>query len=53
MNAKEFETDAQFKQLREKQGYSYMDVIEISPDKLPGYEQKVKSFLILLIIVNN
>ena len=25
-------------------GYSYQDIITVSPDKLPGYEQKIKSF---------
>jgi 1,2-dihydroxy-3-keto-5-methylthiopentene dioxygenase len=43
VNAEEFETDAQFKQLRKQEGFSYMDIIEISPDKLSGYEEKVKT----------
>jgi cupin superfamily acireductone dioxygenase involved in methionine salvage len=24
--------------------YTYQDIIEISPTKLPGYEQKIKTF---------
>jgi 1,2-dihydroxy-3-keto-5-methylthiopentene dioxygenase len=44
VNAEEFETDAQFKQLRKQEGFSYMDIIEISPDKLSGYEEKIKMF---------
>jgi hypothetical protein len=25
-------------------GYTYKDIIEVSPDKLPGYEAKIKTF---------
>lgn len=25
-------------------GYTYQDIIEVSPAKLPGYEEKIKTF---------
>lgn len=30
--------------LRQERGYDYDDVITVSPDKLPNYEEKIKSF---------
>jgi 1,2-dihydroxy-3-keto-5-methylthiopentene dioxygenase len=30
--------------IRKARGYSYQDTIEVSPAKLPGYGQKIKSF---------
>ena len=31
-------------QIKQERGYSYTDVVNVCPDKLPGYEQKVASF---------
>lgn len=39
-----FETDPELQQIRNTHGYSYHDIITVSPDKLPGYEQKIKTF---------
>mmetsp|Transcript_21540 Transcript_21540/g.28348 ORF Transcript_21540/g.28348 Transcript_21540/m.28348 type:complete len:244 (+) Transcript_21540:32-763(+) len=36
--------DPALKQLRDERGYSYADIITIHPEKLPGYDEKVKSF---------
>ena len=41
MNFESYETDGEFRKLREDEGYTYMDVIEISPEKLPSYDEKV------------
>ena len=38
------ETDPQLAKIRTDRGYSYTDTITISPDKLPNYEAKLKSF---------
>lgn len=44
MDADNVETDPELKALREREGYSYHDIITVSPDKLPNYEAKIKSF---------
>lgn len=36
--------ESQFDEIKRKRGYTYQDQIEISPDKLPNYEEKIKSF---------
>lgn len=38
------EEDETLKRVREERGYTYFDVCTISPDKLPNYEEKIKSF---------
>lgn len=38
------EEDPQLAKIREDRGYSYSDVITVHPDKLPDYENKIKSF---------
>lgn len=30
--------------LRKERGYDYDDICTVSPDKLPNYEEKIKSF---------
>ncbi|KAG0464281.1 hypothetical protein HPP92_020350 [Vanilla planifolia] len=44
LNADIHETDEGLKKIRECRGYSYMDIIEVCPEKLPNYETKIKSF---------
>jgi len=36
--------DPQLQAIREVRGYSYQDIIEVSPQTLTGYDQKIKSF---------
>lgn len=36
-----YEEEGKLAQIRDERGYSYMDIITVSPDKLPNYEQKV------------
>ncbi|EIE26677.1 aci-reductone dioxygenase [Coccomyxa subellipsoidea C-169] len=38
------EEDPKLQAIRDARGYSYKDVITVSPDKLPNYEAKIKSF---------
>ena len=38
------EENAQLNTIRKERGYTYTDTITISPEKLPGYEDKLKIF---------
>ncbi|KAH6808928.1 RmlC-like cupins superfamily protein, partial [Perilla frutescens var. frutescens] len=44
LDADNYETDPDLKKIREERGYSYMDFCEVCPEKLPNYEEKIKSF---------
>uniref|UniRef100_A0A224YPW9 Acireductone dioxygenase n=1 Tax=Rhipicephalus zambeziensis TaxID=60191 RepID=A0A224YPW9_9ACAR len=44
LNADTYEDDGELEKIRKERGYSYTDVIEISKDKLPNYEEKIKTF---------
>ncbi|KAH7969941.1 acireductone dioxygenase [Rhipicephalus sanguineus] len=44
LNADTYEEDGELEKIRKERGYSYTDVIEISKDKLPNYEEKIKTF---------
>jgi len=44
LNPETFETDGVLDKIRKDRGYSYMDVIECSKEKLPCYEEKLKTF---------
>ncbi|XP_042356319.1 1,2-dihydroxy-3-keto-5-methylthiopentene dioxygenase [Plectropomus leopardus] len=44
LNADIYETDSELEKIRKDQGYSYMDIICIHKDKLPNYEEKLKTF---------
>ncbi|RYR71170.1 hypothetical protein Ahy_A02g005467 isoform A [Arachis hypogaea] len=44
LDADNHETDPELKKIREERGYTYMDVCEVCPEKLPNYEEKIKSF---------
>lgn len=36
--------DSQLAKIKEDRGYTYTDIITVSPGKLEGYEQKIKNF---------
>lgn len=36
--------DPKLAEIREQRGYNYFDIINVCPDKLPGYEEKIVSF---------
>ena len=38
------EDDPKLEEIKKERGYTYTDVISVCPDKLPGYEAKIKSF---------
>jgi len=38
------EDDTDLEKIRDDRGYNYKDVITVSPEKLPEYEKKIKSF---------
>ncbi|MCJ8736643.1 hypothetical protein PDJAM_G00014910 [Pangasius djambal] len=44
LNADIYENDPELQKIREEKGYSYMDIIDVHPDKLPNYEDKLKMF---------
>uniref|UniRef100_G3MP97 Acireductone dioxygenase n=1 Tax=Amblyomma maculatum TaxID=34609 RepID=G3MP97_AMBMU len=44
LNGGDHETDEDLKKIREARGYTYMDICEVCPEKLPNYEAKIKSF---------
>ena len=41
LNLDTYEEDGVLDKIKKDRGYSYEDVIEISPEKLPNYEEKV------------
>uniref|UniRef100_A0A0D9VPV2 Acireductone dioxygenase n=1 Tax=Leersia perrieri TaxID=77586 RepID=A0A0D9VPV2_9ORYZ len=44
LNADDWENDENLKKIREARGYSYMDICDVCPEKLPNYEVKIKNF---------
>ncbi|KAJ4722536.1 1,2-dihydroxy-3-keto-5-methylthiopentene dioxygenase [Melia azedarach] len=44
LDADNYETDEELKKIRETRGYSYMDICDVCPEKLPNYEEKIKNF---------
>ncbi|KAG6497342.1 hypothetical protein ZIOFF_045241 [Zingiber officinale] len=44
LNPVDYENDADLKKIREARGYSYVDICDVCPEKLPNYEAKLKDF---------
>ena len=44
MDADAWQSDPKLAAVRKVRGYSYSEVIEISKDKLPGYDEKIRMF---------
>lgn len=44
LDADKHEDDPELEQIRKDNGYTYTDIITVSPDKLPNYEEKIKAF---------
>ncbi|KAL6192228.1 hypothetical protein ACLB2K_038613 [Fragaria x ananassa] len=44
LNHQDYENDEKLRQIRETRGYNYMDLLDICPEKLDNYEEKLKNF---------
>ncbi|KAJ1687055.1 hypothetical protein LUZ63_018445 [Rhynchospora breviuscula] len=44
LDADNYENDENLKKIREARGYSYVDICDVCPEKLPNYELKIKNF---------
>ncbi|KAI3979804.1 hypothetical protein MKX01_013899 [Papaver californicum] len=43
-DADNYETDEELKKIRAERGYTYVDFCDLCPERMPNYEQKIKSF---------
>lgn len=43
MDADKYENDPELEKIRKERNYSWMDIVTISREKLPDYEEKVRS----------
>jgi 1,2-dihydroxy-3-keto-5-methylthiopentene dioxygenase len=44
LDPSKYEDDPRLEAIKKHRGYSYSDLIKVSPDTLPGYEEKIKCF---------
>ncbi|KAJ4828590.1 hypothetical protein Tsubulata_019596 [Turnera subulata] len=44
LNPKDYENDEELKKIREARGYNYMDLLDLCPEKVANYEEKLKNF---------
>ncbi|XP_028751246.1 1,2-dihydroxy-3-keto-5-methylthiopentene dioxygenase 1 [Neltuma alba] len=44
LNPNDYENDEELRKIREERGYNYMDLLDLCPEKVENYEQKLKSF---------
>ncbi|XP_048497489.1 acireductone dioxygenase 1 [Beta vulgaris subsp. vulgaris] len=44
LNAKNYENDPELEKIREERGYNYFDILDLCPEKVENYEQKLKNF---------
>jgi 1,2-dihydroxy-3-keto-5-methylthiopentene dioxygenase len=44
LDADSHESDPRLEAIRKHRGYNYQDIITITPEKLPNYEEKIKTF---------
>uniref|UniRef100_A0A4W2D7Q4 Acireductone dioxygenase n=1 Tax=Bos indicus x Bos taurus TaxID=30522 RepID=A0A4W2D7Q4_BOBOX len=44
LDADKYENDPELEKIRKERNYSWVDIITISKDKLPNYEEKIKMF---------
>ncbi|KAK9287718.1 hypothetical protein L1049_016157 [Liquidambar formosana] len=44
LNPKDYENDEELKKIRETRGYNYMDMLDLCPEKVENYEEKLRNF---------
>lgn len=44
LDADNYEHDAELQKIRKDRGYTYHDIVDVAPDRLPDYEAKLKIF---------
>ncbi|KAF9607047.1 hypothetical protein IFM89_030820 [Coptis chinensis] len=44
LNPKNYDNDKELQKIREERGYNYMDFLDLCPEKVENYEQKLKNF---------
>ncbi|KAF9677635.1 hypothetical protein SADUNF_Sadunf08G0128100 [Salix dunnii] len=44
LNPENYENDAELKKIREDRGYNYMDLLDICPEKVADFKEKLKNF---------
>ncbi|KAG7159275.1 1-2-dihydroxy-3-keto-5-methylthiopentene dioxygenase-like [Homarus americanus] len=46
LDPKNYEGEGKLEEIKKERGYSYADVIQVSPEKLHNYEEKIKNFFV-------
>ncbi|ONK76527.1 uncharacterized protein A4U43_C03F29170 [Asparagus officinalis] len=44
LNPKNYENDEELNKIRETRGYNYMDLLDLCPEKIENYEEKLRNF---------
>ncbi|KAJ0093068.1 hypothetical protein Patl1_25297 [Pistacia atlantica] len=44
LNPDDYENDEELQKIREARGYNYMDLLDLCPEKVANYEEKLKNF---------
>ncbi|XP_063848483.1 acireductone dioxygenase-like isoform X2 [Scylla paramamosain] len=44
LDPKKYEEEGKLSRIKEERGYNYMDVIQVSPEKMHNYEERIKVF---------
>ncbi|KAK4750106.1 hypothetical protein SAY87_027555 [Trapa incisa] len=44
LNPNDYENDEELSKIRESRGYNYMDLLDLCPEKVENYEEKLKNF---------
>ncbi|XP_057489087.1 acireductone dioxygenase 1 [Actinidia eriantha] len=44
LNPKDYENDKELQKIREARGYSYSDMLDLCPEKVENYEEKLRNF---------
>ncbi|OVA03465.1 Acireductone dioxygenase ARD family [Macleaya cordata] len=44
LNPKDYENDKELQKIRETRGYNYMDLLDLCPERVENYEEKLKNF---------